>query len=119
MFDRHGTGVPVVRRKMPDVATLLLLMEDGKLAKLRWCRRFTFLRQQGRTCDKDPPAYADPLHLQVSVGVKAFAKPSARRSTLTYLDSCRTSASDPMSSDGTDIHSSRGRGQYRDSEFIG
>src|SRR5258705_10006178 len=35
MFDRHGTGVPVVRRKMPDVATLLLLMEDGKLAKLR------------------------------------------------------------------------------------
>jgi hypothetical protein len=63
MFDRHGTGVPVVRRKMPDVATLLLLMEDGKLAKLRWCRRFTFLRQEGRTCDNDPPAYADPLRV--------------------------------------------------------
>jgi len=74
-LDRHGTGVLVVRRKMPDVATLLLLMEDGKLAKLRWCRRFAFLRQEGRTCDKDPPAYADPLHLQVSIGVKAFANP--------------------------------------------
>jgi len=74
-LDRYGTGVPVVRRKMPDVATLLLLMEDGKLGKLRWCRRFAFLRQEGWTCDKDPPTYADPLHLQVSVGVKAFANP--------------------------------------------
>ncbi len=35
-LDRHGTGLPVVRREMPDVATLLFLMEDGKLAKLRW-----------------------------------------------------------------------------------
>jgi hypothetical protein len=76
-LDRHGTGVAVFRCKMPGVATLLLLMEDRKFAKLRWCRRFTLLRQEDRTCDKDPPAYADPLHLQVSVGVKAF--PNADR----------------------------------------
>ena len=81
-LDRHRTGVPVVRRKMPDIATLLRLIEDGELAKVSWCRGLPFLRQEGRTCDKDPPAYADPLHLQVGVGVKAFANPDRHVDTL-------------------------------------
>src|SRR6476659_9032072 len=53
-LDRHGTGVPVVRRKMPDVTTLLLLVEDGNHAKVSWCPGFPSLRQEGRTCDKNP-----------------------------------------------------------------
>jgi hypothetical protein len=55
-LDRHRTGVPVVRRKMPDVATLLRLIEDGELAKVSWCRRLPLLGQEGRTCYKNPPA---------------------------------------------------------------
>src|SRR6516165_6694065 len=69
-LDRYCTGTAVVRRKMPDLATLLLLMKDGELAKVRWCRGFTFLRQQGRTCDEDPSAWTDSFHLKVGVGVE-------------------------------------------------
>jgi hypothetical protein len=67
---------------MPDVASLLLLMEDGKLAKVSWCCGFPFLCQEGRTCDKKPPARADALYLQVGVGVKTFANPDRHVDTL-------------------------------------
>jgi hypothetical protein len=67
---------------MPDVATLLLHMEDGKLAKVGWRRGFPFLGQEGRTCDNNPPACAYPLHLQVGVSVETFANPDRHIDTL-------------------------------------
>jgi hypothetical protein len=36
------------------------------------------LRHESRTCDKDPPAQADPLHLKVSVGIKPRRYPRER-----------------------------------------
>ena len=81
-LNHHGTGVPVLRRQKPGVAALLLLMEDGKLAKVSRCRGLPFFRQKGRTCDENPPAYADPFHLQVGVSVKAFANPDRHIDTL-------------------------------------
>jgi hypothetical protein len=55
-LNHHGTGVPVLRRQKPGVAALLLLMEDGELAKVSWCRGLPLLGQEGRTCYKNPPA---------------------------------------------------------------
>jgi hypothetical protein len=69
----HRGCPPVFRRKMPDPATLLLLMKDRKLAKVRRCSGFTVPCHESRTCNEDPPAYADPLHLKVGVGVEPFA----------------------------------------------
>ena len=69
----HRGFPPVFRRKMPDPATLLLLMKDGELAKVRGCSGFTVLCHESRTRNEDPPAQADPLHLKVGVGVQSFA----------------------------------------------
>jgi hypothetical protein len=55
-LNHHGIGVPVLRRQKPGVAALLLLMEDGELAKVSWCRGLPLLGQEGRTCYKNPPA---------------------------------------------------------------
>ena len=62
-----------VRCQMPPPCCFLV--EDGEVGKLRRRHRFTRLRQERRTCDKDASADADPLHLQVGVGVEAFANP--------------------------------------------
>jgi hypothetical protein len=60
---------------MPHAAALLFLVEDGEIAKFLRRLRFTLLRQECGTCDKDASADPDSLHLQVGVGVEAFANP--------------------------------------------
>jgi hypothetical protein len=68
----HGDCPPVFRCKVPGPATLLLLMKNGKFAKLRGCGGFIVPCHEGRTCNEDPPAHADPLHLKVGVGIESF-----------------------------------------------
>ena len=76
-LDRYAAGFTVFGRQMPSAAALLFLMQDGEVGKVRWRHRNTRLRQQVRARDKDAPAYADLLDLQVGVGVEAL--PNADR----------------------------------------
>jgi hypothetical protein len=66
---------------MPGPATLLLLVEDGKVAEVR---RRSGRAVKCRTCDEDPPAHADPLHLKVGIGVQSFANPDRHVDALTH-----------------------------------
>jgi len=71
----HGGGLTARGREMPGPATLLLMVEDGKVAEVRGRSGLAAIVQECRTCDEDPPAHADPLHLKVGIGVQSFANP--------------------------------------------
>jgi hypothetical protein len=73
---------------MPNPAALFFLVEDGKVSKVRWRRRNTCRCQQLGARDKEASAYADPLHLQVSVGVEAF--PNADRDIDSFMNQVDT-----------------------------
>jgi hypothetical protein len=51
------------------------MVEDGKVAEVRGRSGLAAIVQECRTCDEDPPAHADPLHLKVGIGVQSFANP--------------------------------------------
>ena len=72
-FDRDGVGVSAFRRKAPDTGTLRIRVERGEAEELVRRRRLTHAREQHRAGDEDPIAEADPLHLQLRIGVEPLA----------------------------------------------
>ncbi|HZC96320.1 MAG TPA: hypothetical protein VE267_09385 [Bradyrhizobium sp.] len=72
----YAADITIFSRQMPGAAALFFLVQHRKIGKVRWRHRNT-RRQQVRACDQDAPAYADPLYLQLSVGVETF--PNADR----------------------------------------
>ena len=72
-FDRYAAGFTAFGGQMPNAAALFFLMQDGEVGKVGRRRRNARFCQQVRARDKDASRHADPLHLQVGVGVEAFA----------------------------------------------
>jgi hypothetical protein len=71
----------------PSAAALLFLVQDRKVDHVLWRRQNTRCREQVRARDKEAPADADPLHLQVGVGVEAL--PNTDRDIDPFVDSTR------------------------------
>ena len=75
-FDRDGIGVPAFGRKVPDAGTLQIRMERGEAGEFVRRRRLAHAGEERRAGDEDTFAYADPLHLQLRIGVEPFANPN-------------------------------------------